>query len=562
MNRFLRVLGTVIGCLFLAGTGFGQEKVTLTVSGRAHGKVDALQQAGTTYVDVQKMSRKLGTSVEVFARSKQAKITTRGFYAILTASSNEVLLNAAPVPLSAPVLEQNGVIMAPVSFFLLPQFQEAVGKELSFRDGILAAERQFDLEHADNVLTAGEDQLVFKTRHAVTWQADESNPRVLKVTFPNSVIKRDEYFRLKTGIISAVHIEQVRADGLVKITRGKKGKYWDVAEADGKMVIRLSAKPLPPYSKAATEAKSTVPESVQTSVSSVAASKPSATVEVPAPSVLEADAPAAKEDPKEKPVAAKELPKIGPAAPEKPQPVIAPAPPPVITSAHKKMRIVVDPGHGGKDPGAMRARVREKDLNLAVSKELFKLLKKGGFEVKITRDNDTFIALSERSKIANNFKADLFVSVHTNASKNKQANGFQVYFRSDKATDKEAAETAALENEAMQYEEVHYNFVDALLQSLAKNEYINESSKLAGYVRNAVYKQPGIGIAVSQSDSVRQANFYVLKGVQSPSILVEMGFISSQKDRGRLTQSAVQKKMAQGIYNGIYNYAKKEGWIN
>ena len=155
----------------------------------------------------------------------------------------------------------------------------------------------------------------------------------------------------------------------------------------------------------------------------------------------------------------------------------------------------------------------------------------------------------------------MFVSVHTNSSKNRNANGFEVYFRSEKATDQEAAQTAALENEAMQYEEVHYNFVDALLQSLAKNEYINESSKLAGYVRNAIYKQPGIGIAVSHNNSVRQANFYVLKGVQSPAILVEMGYISSNKDRGRLTQSKVQKNMAQGIYNGIYNYAKQEGWL-
>ena len=82
------------------------------------------------------------------------------------------------------------------------------------------------------------------------------------------------------------------------------------------------------------------------------------------------------------------------------------------------------------------------------------------------------------------------------------------------------------------------------------------------YIKNSVYKQPGIGIAVDQKSAIRQANFYVLKGVQSPAILVEMGFISSNKDRGRLTQSSVQKKMAQGIYNGIYNYAKKEGWIN
>ena len=222
---------------------------------------------------------------------------------------------------------------------------------------------------------------------------------------------------------------------------------------------------------------------------------------------------------------------------------------------------MVDPGHGGKDPGAVRSRYHEKNWNLDVSKELVRLLKKGGFEVKMTREDDTFISLSGRSKASNTFKADLFVSIHTNASKNRQAHGFQVYFRSEKATDEEAEEVAALENEAMQYEEVHYNFVDALLQSLAKNEYINESSKVAGYVRNAVYKQPGIGIAVNQNSSVRQANFYVLKGVQSPAVLVEMGYISSTKDRERLSNATVRKRMAQGIYNGIYNYAKKEGWI-
>ena len=196
-----------------------------------------------------------------------------------------------------------------------------------------------------------------------------------------------------------------------------------------------------------------------------------------------------------------------------------------------------------------------------MGKELAKLLKKGGFEVKITRDSDEFIALSDRSKIANNFKADLFVSIHTNSTKNRNANGFEVYFRSDKPTDKEAAETAALENEAMQYEEVHYNFVDALLQSLAKNEYINESSKLAGHISNQIYKQEGIKIAVKKN-SIRQANFYVLRGVQSPAVLVEMGYISNAKDRGRLAQSAVQKKTAKGIYSGIVSYAKKEGWVN
>lgn len=573
MNRLLCKIGAVAGCLLLASVGYCQDKVSFMVSGREHGKLAAAVQDGTVYVDVQKTARKLGTSVELFARSKQAKVTTRGFYAILTAASKEVLVNANPVLLASPVMEQGGVIMAPVSFFQLPQFQQAVNKEISFTGNTLSVERRYDLARLDNVLSAHEDQLVFQTRRAVTWQIQELGAHAIQLVFPGAVIKRDEYFRLKTEFIKSVSISQGRTDAVVKVSLAKKGKFWDVAERDGKIILRIGAealKPLPADTSAVASQTPVVP--LQKPASTQApAPKTDATLAsdpVQPPSVLGGEddgveeMPDALADESSPAIKAASSAQISAVPPAKPQPVIKSAPAAVISSARKKMRIVVDPGHGGKDPGAVRSRVREKDLNLAVSKELFKLLKKGGFEVKITRDNDTFIALSERSRMANNFKADLFVSIHTNASKNKQANGFQVYFRSEKASDKEAAETAALENEAMQYEEVHYNFVDALLQSLAKNEYINESSKLAGYVRNAVYKQPGIGIGVSQNDSVRQANFYVLKGVQSPAILVEMGFISSQKDRGRLTQSAVQKKMAQGIYNGIYNYAKKEGWLN
>ncbi|MBR3898822.1 MAG: N-acetylmuramoyl-L-alanine amidase, partial [Elusimicrobiaceae bacterium] len=233
-----------------------------------------------------------------------------------------------------------------------------------------------------------------------------------------------------------------------------------------------------------------------------------------------------------------------------------------VLKGPRKMRIVIDPGHGGKDPGAVRrGSNREKAINLAVAKHLYDYLKKQDFEVKMTRTDDTFVTLAGRSKMANEYKADLFVSVHTNAAKRSAANGFEVYFRSDKATDTEAAEVAAFENEALQYEETHYNFVDMLLQSLAKNEYMNESSKVAGHVRNYVYKEPGIGIAVRQNNSIRQANFYVLKGVQAPAILVEMGYISSPKDRARLNNKSAQKRMALGIGKGIVSYAKAEGWI-
>ena len=561
MKRLLRIILAALLSFGLAQAAFCQSRVALVSSGREICKVDALTLNGTIYMDVPKTVRKLGAGVEFFARSKQAKITARGFYAILTASLKEVILNAKSVWLEQPAVNNGGVIMAPVSFFLLPEFQRGIDKEISFKDGVLYIERPFDIERVENVLTAQENRLVFLPRKSVTWQLEQTHSNILEVRFPSAVIKRDERVRLKTDLISSVSIDQKGTEAVVKVTLGKKAQKWNVEEHNGKILLRVGRESLVALSQ---EAKGTAKPAAAKTSTPAPAPKPQTPKPQDTPSVLD------PEEFEEMPTAevaslavtTAPATAIKPTEPAKPAPVVSPAPALEVTSAHKKMRIVVDPGHGGKDPGAVRSRTREKDVNLAVSKELYKLLKKGGFEVKITRENDTFIPLYDRSKIANNFKADLFVSVHTNASKNRSADGFQVYFRSEKATDKEAAETAALENEAMQYEEVHYNFVDALLQSLAKNEYINESSKLAGYVRNAVYKQPGIGIAVSQNNSVRQANFYVLKGVQSPAILVEMGYISSNKDRGRLTQSAVQKKMAQGIYNGIYEYAKKEGWIN
>lgn len=570
-----RVWTLLVGLLILcfSGAAYAQGRTPVVVSGRSAGNIPSLEANGVTYVDVQAAARKFGAGVELFAQSKQAKITAKGFYGILTAPLPEIIINAKPQTLSVPVLVNGGKIMAPAEFFLLSSFQKAVGKRIALTDGKFMVERPFDFARADNVLHKEDTLLVFETEKDVRWSSKQVNKHTVQITFPGATVKRDEFFRLKTPFIASADIRQSRADAVLKVILGKNAKDWSFSESDGRLVFRAGAQAVPailaehspaaPRTEAPAETVSASEEPVQTPEikgPSPVTEKPSVLMEDDGFEEMSPDP-----GPVIKPEPAPEPSKTGKngSAPAKTVPVIKQEPHPLAVSpAHKKMRIVVDPGHGGKDPGAVRSRMREKDWNLAVGKELAALLKKAGFEVKMTRDNDTFIALSERSKISNNFKADLFVSVHTNASKNRNAHGFQVYFRSEKATDKEAADVAAMENEAMQYEEVHYNFVDALLQSLAKNEFVNESSKLAGYVRNSVYKQPGIGIAVNQNSSVRQANFYVLKGVNSPAILVEMGYISSSKDRARLSQKAVQKKMAQGIFNGIRDYAKKEGWIN
>ena len=500
--------------------------------------------------------------------------------------------------------------MAPVEVFLLPSFQEAVNKLITFEDGVFVVERRFNVELTDTLFSAKDNLILLESQKPLEFSTQQFNAHSVVVTLKDAVLKRDIHKRLRTSYIASFTAQQVHTDVQLRVVLGEQAQDWSFTQEEkNQFVFRAGA------TKAAPVIPAKTPELTAPVTPVITTAEP---VELPSPSVMEEENPSAtqpkqttpaapvtqptqtplatavpvatvsvasapqapapvKDTPQQVPAEADEFEEMvltqQPVTPEpEPEPVTpvpaAPAtsatpvikaePHPLAIKAHKKMRIVVDPGHGGKDPGAVRSKYREKDWNLAVGKELARLLEKNGFEVKITRDTDVFIALSQRSKIANEFKADLFVSVHTNSTKNSQANGFQVYFRSEKATDRESAATAALENEAMQYEEVHYNFVDALLQSMAKNEYINESSKVAGYVKNAVNKQPGIDIVVSQKNAIRQANFYVLKGVQCPAILVEMGYISSPKDRAKLSQSTVQKKMAQGIYNGIVNYAKQE----
>lgn len=555
MNWLYKLLAfLLLNCLAVPAL-HAQGKADVFVFGKDKGSVSLLKANDADYLDVQKTVKKLGGNVELFAASKQIKASFKGFYAILTAGEASAIVNAETVKLSAPALAYRGKIYAPADFFTLPALQKTLDRQIAWSDGALYVERNFTLALEGKTQTPEGDVLLLRRQKGVSYKTEQVNKHTVRVTFAGAVLKRDLNWRLKDPFISSASISQKGSDAVLNIILGKNASHWSFDEEAGQLAFKASQGKLSAV---------TVPQQpVQTPAAREPAAQPSA--KPATPSVTEEDFEDAEEMDLGGPALTALTPTvIGPASSSAAsKPVLKPGVPTVIAAApaKKKMRVVIDAGHGGKDPGAVRrGSAREKELNLAVAKHLYNYLKKQGFEVKLTRDDDTFISLSERPKIANNFKADLFVSVHTNASKRTAANGVEVYFRSEKATDKEAAEVAAFENEALQYEETHYNFVDALLQSLAKNEYMNESSKAAGHVRNAIYKEPGISIPVRQANSVRQANFYVLKGVSAPSILVEMGYISNPNDRKRLNTKAVQKRMGEGIGKGVEAYAKAEGW--
>jgi N-acetylmuramoyl-L-alanine amidase len=216
--------------------------------------------------------------------------------------------------------------------------------------------------------------------------------------------------------------------------------------------------------------------------------------------------------------------------------------------------IVLDAGHGGQDPGAIGPHgIKEKDVNLAIVLYLEKIFKKDkNYKVILTRDDDTFIPLVERANVANKNKADLFISVHCNANLKRSASGFEIYFLSENASDSAAISTETLENSVIALEDKSdekKTVLQNMLWSMVVNEYINESSELSSFIvceASGRLKIPNNGI--------KQANFYVLRGTQMPSVLVECAYLSNYTEEAKLQTGSFQKSVADAIYEGVKKY--------
>lgn len=218
----------------------------------------------------------------------------------------------------------------------------------------------------------------------------------------------------------------------------------------------------------------------------------------------------------------------------------------------KVRRIVVDPGHGGKDPGAVgHSGLQEKDVVLATALMLAKKLKDElGIDAVLTRSTDVFIELQERTAIANQVGADLFVSIHANAALNRAASGVETYYLNLAKTEK-AAQLAAREN-GTSLEKV--SLLQAVLFDLMANYKLNDSAHLAEDVQKSVYKRLSGRYTGVKNLGVKQGPFYVLVGATMPSILVEAAFISNEKEEARLKEPAFQEQVAEGILDGIVTY--------
>ena len=232
--------------------------------------------------------------------------------------------------------------------------------------------------------------------------------------------------------------------------------------------------------------------------------------------------------------------------------------PSVGKGARGRPVIVIDPGHGGVETGATGpSGTQEKDLALDLARRLkIALEKEAGASVVLTRDEDRLVSLDERAAIANHNRAELFLSVHLNASKRRGAVGAETYFLAPESTDDEARTLAALENRASGVGEAPAaqqregdRSLDLILWDLAQNQYLAESGRLA----ESVQKELNV-LAGTKDRGVRQAPFRVLMGATMPAILVEAGFVTNPEEEARFKDPAYLDRVVDAVVRAVQGY--------
>ena len=240
--------------------------------------------------------------------------------------------------------------------------------------------------------------------------------------------------------------------------------------------------------------------------------------------------------------------------------IAAPAATPPAASG--RFLVVVDAGHGGHDPGAVGNSLREKDINLKAALQLTERLKRLGLDVKLTRADDRYLKLAERTAFANNADADIFISLHCNAlPKGKHASGMELYLMAE-PSDKDAMNLAVFENrelsgqgqsgtEATEAADQKTRLLLKILGDMQQNDKISESTTLA---ENLYARSKALGFSIRK---VRQAPFFVLRGAGMPAVLVEMGYITDPGEARQLNSAEYRQRMMDALAGGVLDYLKK-----
>lgn len=217
-------------------------------------------------------------------------------------------------------------------------------------------------------------------------------------------------------------------------------------------------------------------------------------------------------------------------------------------------KIVIDAGHGGKDPGALgRSGLREKDVVLDIARRVVKYLEGKGKEGILTRSTDLFISLEQRAEIANKNNADLFVSIHANANNSRSMNGFEVYCLSNSVDDYTRAVAFVENNNRLDSETADFSSstqnVKATVWDLVNTSNRQDAQDLAGAICHRMSSEMGI-----KTNGIKSGPFYVLKWTQMPAVLIEVGYVSNSSEEKMLKSSLYRQQLAEHIAAAILNY--------
>jgi N-acetylmuramoyl-L-alanine amidase len=228
----------------------------------------------------------------------------------------------------------------------------------------------------------------------------------------------------------------------------------------------------------------------------------------------------------------------------------------------KPIRVVLDPGHGGKDPGAQGPAGTEKESVLDIALRVASKLRKNlGVEVHLTRSDDTYVSLGERKDLANRLEADLFVSIHANASKNSELAGIETYYLKN-SNDRATLRLARLENGVDMLIKGSDVSTDAdlnyILSDIIQGQKESDSILLANHIQGQLCSNLEKRYDSIHSLGVKQGPFLVLDGTYMPAVLVETGFMTSNEEGRRLGAASYRESIADGVYRGIKAYLEDE----
>jgi len=474
---------------------------------------------GVRYAALKDMAKVCSAGLSWFRVSGKSVMTLNNSRVGFFYGTKKITVDSKKHVLEHPIILSGGKGYVSMDFITGELFRKVSGLEVKYSDatGIITLESKPNVGHPRIYSEDGVTKVVFELAEPLKYSLDMESSRMYSLSFyrgrmdKGSIDFNDENIR-------GIELRNRRRTAVSRIRLQEKGLMVRADPGDDRLTVTVSV------SKKAVEPEDNTAAIIPPGVSTCPAAA-AATGQV---LVYES-----REDSREQ----------------------------VMPACTGIKRVVIDPGHGGEDPGAVGINgTKEKDINLRIAGELSRLLRKAGYEVLLTREEDVFIPLYDRTKFANDNNADIFVSLHCNASPREKSQGYEIYFLSENASDADAEATAAFENAVIRMEKKKLSKkrrkLQELLWSMVVNEFINESSELCSFITEEMTRRVKI-----KNRGIKQAGFYVLRGAQMPSVLVEFAFLSNMREEARLNSRKFQKQVSDAVYEGIRKYDSRKSML-